>query len=352
MDFILRILFSGLITFVPSDDGKELTVLLLNVDHSYHTSDGTSLPHHKPLLLARAGRCSGTCPTRDEEIARYLYADQSPAVAVDSLDGAVAGGGAWALNGADVTVRKGGAAAADLPPLALRKGVRNTFIPTTSAEREDYTWLASINQICGTPCDDLNPAVLASQPPSGLVAARFRLRSGKVFTYSIARTGSNVKPVHFKRLDAQRDPSPYSQAVAAWMAADIAISGEDVEIVEAKFDGSAGRTMKLAPDANGRVEVAVLNLPPFVRADRPFTGPLGPGTHFELFYELAKTPPARAARLVPYPGAADANASYPAVTWQSVHPRSELHSKLLEALRLDVGRTISQPLLCPPSQYE
>lgn len=348
MDFILRILFSGLITFVPSDDGKELTVLLLNVDHSYHTSDGTSLPHHKPLVLARAGNCSGTCPTRDADIARFLFSDQSSAVAADSLEAALAGGGAWALNGSDISVRNGSAA---LPPLTLQQGARKTFIPTTSAEREDYSWLADVKQICGTPCTDLDPAVLASRPPSGVVAARFRLRSGKVFTYSMARTGNNIQPVHFKRLDGQGGASPYSQAVAAWMGADIAISGEDVEIVEARYDGSAGRTMKLAPDASGRVEVAVLNVPPFVPTAGPFTGTLGPGTHFEMFYELAQTPPARARRLVPYPGAADANASYPAVTWQSVHPQREVYSELLSGLRLDVGRTISQPLLCPPSQF-
>ena len=39
MNFIVRILFSGLMALVPNEDGTELTVLLLNVDHAYHTSD-------------------------------------------------------------------------------------------------------------------------------------------------------------------------------------------------------------------------------------------------------------------------------------------------------------------------
>ena len=34
--FILKLFFTGLMAFVPSQDGKEVTVLLLNVDHDYH----------------------------------------------------------------------------------------------------------------------------------------------------------------------------------------------------------------------------------------------------------------------------------------------------------------------------
>ena len=63
--FILKLFFTGLMAFVPSQDGKEVTVLLLNVHHDYQSSDGTALAHHKPLLIARAGDCSGECPKRD-----------------------------------------------------------------------------------------------------------------------------------------------------------------------------------------------------------------------------------------------------------------------------------------------
>ena len=351
MDFILRLLFSGLMVFVPNEDGTELDVLLLNVDHAYQSSDGTSIGHHKAMILANAGSCTGTCPTGDAEIAEFFFPDQSATVAVDSLETALAGGGAWVLDGSQLTLRKGNANAAELPALIFRDGVRTTFIPTTSTEREDYTWLASLKQICGTPCNDLNADVLAAQPPSGLVAARFRLRSGNVFTYSVAKIGSNVTPVHFKRLDGQGSVSPYSQAVAGWMGADVAITGENVEIVETGFDGSAGRTMKLAPDASDRVEVAVVNLPPIVPPTGPFTGTPDPGKHFEAFYNVVETPPASETRLVPYPGPADPNASYSQVTWQSVHPQSALYSPLLNGLRIDIGRTLSEPVLCPPSRF-
>src|SRR5437016_4472744 len=150
--FILRILFSGLIVFVPSQDGHQVTVLLLNVPHNHQLSDGSTLADHKPLLLARAGGCSGDCATRDADIAQFLFADQSVAEAADALEAAVAGGGAWALSGSEVTVQKGSGSDPDLPQLSIRRNVRDGIIPTTSAEREDFSWVADLTQICADGC--------------------------------------------------------------------------------------------------------------------------------------------------------------------------------------------------------
>src|SRR5258706_3928052 len=92
MNFVLRILFTGLIAFVRSNDGQELTVLLLNANHQ-HISDGTVLSSHKPLLIARAGGCTGTCPSRDTDIATFVYRDLSQSNAQDALEAAVGGDG-------------------------------------------------------------------------------------------------------------------------------------------------------------------------------------------------------------------------------------------------------------------
>ncbi|HYO76110.1 MAG TPA: hypothetical protein VE010_06565, partial [Thermoanaerobaculia bacterium] len=244
--------------------------------------------------------------------------------------------------------------AADLPPLVIRNNVRGTvngqpqIVPTNATEREDFSWVPNLKQVCATGCT-LNPAVLATQPPSGLIAARFRLRSGTVFTYSVARVGANVTPVNFKRLDGTGSASSYSQAVATWVAADIAINGSNVEIVEEKFAGGAGRSMMLTPDANDRIEIAVLNLPPFIPPASPANDDPQVGKHFEAYYDLATNPPARETRLVPRAGAL-ANATYPQVDWNLVHPQNVLYSELLNKLRLDVGRSVYDRTLCPPTQ--
>jgi hypothetical protein len=352
VSFILRILFSGLIAFIPSADGHEVTVLLLNVGHDHHLSDSSTLTEHMPLLLARAGDCTGDCPKRDEDIAQFLFADQTLSTAQDSLETALAGGGGWKLAASDLSLNKGSFSDPELPSLVLRDNVRGTvngqpeLIPTTSTERQDFTWIANLSDVCDG-CT-LDSSVLGSDPPEGLVAARFHLRSGNVFTYSVARIGSDVTPVHFKRLDNTGSESPYTQAVATWVAADIEVSGDSVEIAEESFGGSPGRTMTLTPDENDKVEVALLNLPPFVTPSTTSTATPLVGKHFETYYDLTEEPPDAETRLVPMPGAATGADSYPEVDWHDIHPSNAVWSDLLNGLRMEIGRSLYDQVLCPP----
>jgi hypothetical protein len=83
-EFVLRILFTGLMAFIPNENGTEVTVLLLDASH-YHTSDGAAMQAHTPLLCARAGNCTGDCVDDDPLIAGFMFRDQSPSVALDSL---------------------------------------------------------------------------------------------------------------------------------------------------------------------------------------------------------------------------------------------------------------------------
>jgi hypothetical protein len=356
LEFILRILFSGLIVFVPSEDKQEVTVLMLNVGHAHHMSDGSTLDLHKPLLIARAGTCVGDCPTNDADIAQFVYSDQSLAVALDSLETAVDGGAAWLLAGSELSIRKGDNGDPALPSLELCDDVRGSvngaprIIPTTATQREDFSWVADLKQICQNGCN-LDSALVEAAVPPGVVAARLKLRTGKVYTYSIARIGNNITPVNFKRLDDTGSVSPYTQAVATWVGADVTVSGSSVEIVEEKFNGDPGRSMKLSPGEDGNVEIALLNLPPFTPPTAPYSANPGVGKHFEMFYEVMQTPPAAEARFVPRAGAAEGAQSYPEVEWHSTHPQETLWSPLLNQLRLDVGRTASEQLLCPPSAY-
>lgn len=344
MEFIVRILFTGMLVFIPNEDGSRVDVLLLNVGHTHQMSDGTALADHTPIVLANGGTCTGDCPKRDATIATSIFADKATNVAQDSLEAALPGGGSWILSGSELSLRKA-AGAADLPALSIIDGVRTTIIPTTSAEREDFTWVANLKQIC--PDCGLNPDVLDAEPPAGLIAARFRLTTGDLSTFAVARIGSDVTPVQFKRLDGTGSASSYTQSIASWVGADITVSGTSIELVEMAFDGTPGRSMSLTPDANDMVEIAVLNLPPLIPVAP--TGTPGVGKHFERYYDVTATPPASSARLVPQAGAAPGAPSYPEVTWQSVHPQSELSSDLLDAIRLSVNRSAYEVQFCPPS---
>jgi hypothetical protein len=350
--FLLRILFSGLIVFIPSEDKQEVTVLLLNVPHHRHLTDSSAVPRHVPVILARAGSCTGDCPRRDLAIARYLFRDQSDTVAQSSLQAALREGGGWLLSNSELSILKGSSGDPDLPPLTFAN-TRPTvdgvpaIIPTNALEREAFDWVIDLNKICST-CS-VDPAMHAVQPPA-IVAARFKIRTGKLFTYSIARIGSNVTPAHFTRLDGEGDTSPYTQAIATWVGVDVDVSGESVQLVDTKFDTGVRRTMTLTPDRNGKVELAILNLPPFLPPASTSNKMPQPGKHYELLYDVLEAPPAAETRKVPVAGPAPGAPAYPAVDWHDIHPQAALWSDLLNSIRLNIGRTAYDRLLCPPTQ--
>ena len=340
--FVLKILFTGLMAFIPNENGTEVTVLLLNANH-YHTSDGAAMPPHEQILYARAGDCTGDCIDDDLAIAGYTFRDQSATVALDSLAYALDGGSTWRISGSDIAVQ-----GSNLPALNIVDGVGGTdIIPTTSVQRRDTSWIADLSEICVGGCT-LDPDLFDDVPPS-IVAARFKIDSGDFFTYSVARLGSDVIPVQFGRLDGTGNASSYAQAVASWVGVEIEVPGSSIQFVETEHDSGAGRTMTLTPDAGGMVEVAIVNLPPFVPPASSSNDAPQVGKHFEMYYELLENPPAREARLVPRTGAS--GTSFPQVSWSAVHPTSTVYSELLHRLRFDVGRSLYDRTICPPSQF-
>jgi hypothetical protein len=346
MDFILRIFFSGLITFIPNADGTEVTVLLLD-SHSHTTSDGGSLPPHRPVLVTRALSCAGDCTPDDASVAQALFADKPADQAADALQVAVLGGSAWPLNDTDLSIRASNGEA--LPPLSIvrnARGVENGHlkaIPTTAQERRDFSWVPDLDQILPS-FGDLEPALFAERPPRTVVAARLRLRSGTLATHSVVRVDGKVKPIAF-RATASNTNVAYRQAVAGWVSAEIRVPGEAIEITARDFTDGTTRTMTLKPK-DDLIEMAMLNLPPFEppAPDAPRATPQ-PGRHFEAYYDTAKVKPAAEARPVPHVGTATAQAD-----WKVVHPREELWSALLEKLRLEANRGPYDVLLCPTAQ--
>ena len=349
-EVILRIFFSGLMAFVPSKDGKELTVLLVNTPHEMKLSDGTLLPHHQPMLLARAASCEpAPCPTRDAAIAKLLFSNATPARAADSLARAVAGGGAWPLASSDLTFPNVTA------PLAIVTNARGRTaagapapVPKTPAERADFSWVPHLTSIVPN-LGEIRPELLGDHPPSALVVARFRLRSGSVITYSMVRVDNKVRPIDFRVSEKATDVA-YSQAVANWVEAEIRVPGDAVELVETNFDTGAQRTIKLRPQGN-LVELAVLNLPPFITPPAGAKPPLPkPGQHFEVYYNLMTAPPAKGARPVPHlPN--PMRASDPQVDWVAVAPSQ--WSELLDQLNMSARGKRKSPYdisFCPGSQ--
>ena len=334
MTFVLRIFFIGLIAFVPSRDGKELTVLLVETHPGHKTSDGTLIAPHQPMLLARAAKCWGHCGITDPDLAGYFFQkdqqgqEESPAHANRRLESALSSGAAWKLDGSDLTL-------VDAQPsraaLRLQTG--------KAAEPTNFNRIADLGQIVPA-AGTADPDLLACRPQKGLIAGRLRLRTGKVWTYRLLRVDGEVLPFEFKTLKGEDEKTVSSQQpIADWVAAEVEISGDSVEIVENHFGCEEIRTIRLAPE-NGLVELALMNIPPPPPEDSGGSHPAQESaTHFEMYYDLAREqlPPDR--RPVPY------------AVHQPLSPSSgpEPRSILLERLKLGDPKGFYERILCPPA---
>jgi hypothetical protein len=340
MSFILRIFISGLIAFVPSEDGKRVTVLLLNTPHGRHAVAGTSMPEHKAVLLARAAACDGSCSTTSADISDFLFPDSSSGAAASaSLQRAVQNGAVWPLAGSDLSI--------GIPAGSMRIGrkasVQGKSSPDTAAERSDFRWVPSLKKIDST-IGALNPAVLSETPPADLIAARLELTSGEISTYSLVKVNGKASPIDFYAAANTKKPH-YVRAAANWVQVEIKVTGNSVTIVDKPFGGGAPRKMSLKP-LNGVVEMAVLNI------SRPVPPRAGatpqPGEHFARFWDLLANPPSPAERVIPHPpGTQSRNLK----NWDELHPADgKTSSALLRGIFFDARGPYDQ-VLCPMSQY-
>jgi len=350
MGFVVHIFFTGLIAFVPSNDGRELTVLLPQISQAHTASDHSVIEPHQALLLARAAQCKGDCRNEDPEIAGILFPDKPQSTARESLSQALLQGAAWRLDGSELFIRTKGSNLKASTPLKIHRDLRPSpegrpeTIPGSATDAKDFSWVAELGRIVpGSGVVD--PALLQRTPPAGRIAARLKLRSGEVWTYRVIKLGGETLPMRFQTLDGSGAETGYSQAIADLVMAEIRIPDAEVEFVASRFVGGKERTIKLAPE-NGLLEIALLNVP--TSHFDPHTAAGGaqdlpePGKHFELYYDLAKDKPM--ARPVPFP-VSPAPATRPPAGQQD-----KVGSKLLDGLRFGQSYGIYERIICPLAQ--
>jgi hypothetical protein len=177
MIFSLRIFFIGLMAFVPSRDGKELTALLVDAREGYAVSEGTMIEPHRPFPVARAGSCEQDCGVGDPATVAFFFPQEEAARARDLLAAAIDQGSAWQLADSDLALT-GLSATGREPhrPLVLRRSLRRTvsggapIVPTSPAESEDFDWVAKMSRIDPSAAT-VDPDVLSARPQKGLIVA-------------------------------------------------------------------------------------------------------------------------------------------------------------------------------------
>jgi hypothetical protein len=326
--FILKIYFLGLIAFVPSHDGRQMTILLVDAGKGFQTSDGSVFPPHYPVLIASAARCRGDCRRELAKIAPHIYSrtadptfpsSRNPA---ESLRRLLAGGGAWALNGSRISYNypnaTGELSAAgrlqivrDRRPSQGRDAGPLAAMPANAGEKEDFSWVPEISK-ASPEAGEIDPDCLAQRPKKCRVVGQMTLTEGTFKTYKLAEFaptsgGGGVAEVIFQPAAAGTPSPSYRQAIADWTAVEIRVPACGITFTALPFDSKGReRRLKLSPpscDGTGVVEMALLNLPDPSRFGATDThhhdGREGEGSHFEVFYELSKNRPAPSERSIP-----------------------------------------------------
>lgn len=325
MTFTLKIFFMGLIAFVPSQDEKELTVLLVETRPGHVASDGSLIAPHHPMLLARAERCWGHCGIDERIDPGLLFPKDSATDARKYLAAALGNGAAWTLDGSDLSIVDAG---------PRRSGESLTM------DLDDVAHLGRIVPSAGVVDSD----TLARLPQRKLITGRLRLRSGNVWTWRLVHVADKVRSFDFKSLRPEGAKAGYSQPIADWVAAEIELSGDEVEIVETRFASEEIRTIRLAPQ-DGLVELAVMNIPdpPSAGSEEAVHEHHEVDRHFELYYRLAETPPPPWQFPVPHVG--------PAVeTPETGSQKARSSSGLLAGLKLDGPKGYYERIMCPVGQ--
>jgi hypothetical protein len=358
MGFILKVYILGLVAFLPSPDGTEMTVLMVDARDGYALSDGTWMETHEPLLLARAARCQGDCRDGFHEVAEYLYQGR-PEENVRQLESAILGGATWPLDGSELSFQ--------IPTEGSSRGVAGLQIrghdpsggdPTqlqgvsqTPREVGHFDWVAEIAAL-EPGAGMIDPDVLAERPEKGLIVARMKLATGEIRTERLVTLENQVVELKFRPLRREKWPSRYSQALADRVVAEISVPGCEVILKEDRFDGAPGRSITLAPEAcDGEVvvEVVLVNLPHDSFAATPSKRPREEiGKHFEMFYELAYLRPPNHLRPVPFPSVRLEELEEET---EQVRGRQAQGSMLLPALGLPRRGAYSRPI-CPMVQFD
>lgn len=383
MGFVLKIYLLGLMAFVPSPDGREMTILVVDAGRGFTTSDNSVFPPHYPVLLARAGSCAPDCRCEVKEIGPHLYVKKDPEAEVNpgvaevnpgvllptspdpagALRQLVRGGGAWALTGSEISISHpgetslSGRAETDRSQpggLVLAAGRRTpdrnerATMPATPEDKEDFSWVVPMAKVAPSSAT-VDPDCLVAKPTRCPIAGRLTLTEGTFKTHKLAEYykpgAGGIAEFAFAPAGAALPTGGPVQAIADWTAIEIQVPSCEISFTVRPFDGKPGTLQRitLSPgtcDGTGEVEVALLNLPDLSSlgtvAAHDHPGATGDGSHFEVFYELSSNRPVASQRPIPR---LTGTFVPPGTAGQQAEP-----SPLLDEYRASRAGTVSRPI--------
>ncbi|HEX7184966.1 MAG TPA: hypothetical protein VF756_24275 [Thermoanaerobaculia bacterium] len=325
MTFTLRLFIMGLVTFLPSDDGRIMTILLQNATDHIFASDGSEIHSHLPVLVFERRnvrvrqdhwRRSLLSPF---DIWKLLGLDRLEVIESRRLRVQARGTGpdcsskdvrdrdilcavrVWDLRGEKITVENGGASPRGPEKLS---GRRNgpfglpAALPENRQEGLDFSWVPAMPRISDRSAD-LERDIL-TRPSERFLKAYLELDQGLFQTFSLVDTCGFVRAFRFKPArKAIPRPVLLQQAVADIVLVEIPVAGCSITISTSDFQGRPTGRVRLGPRfCSGpprQVDVLLGNLSTEFGND-----PDRIVQHFERYYEIAERRWGRTRRPSPY----------------------------------------------------
>ncbi len=289
---------------------------------------------------------------------------------IEQLQRVLGGGGGWILDSLDVRFSIPNVQAKSFPQLTVlrRTPLSNTGIenrlPRVAADFSSFDWVPDLSKTQPTPLR-IDHRLLDDALLPGLVASRLTLEGGTVKVYRLADVENRIVPWGLEVLPQnspletlnERTPPGETRAMAVVVVVEVPLPACSIKVDARNVDPKkAQRSMVLTSNncEGGEIEIAVLNLPsaehmmhsPSGSAPPPANG-IEIDRHFELYYELAECPPAKAERPVPVFRRTSLTEGSPSILPSRV-PLQE--SKLLELLALD-HRGLTGAAICISAQF-
>ena len=302
--FYLVLIFSGAIGFVPvTENGQQLFYALFVEGRTpIMVSDQSVLPSHFPMVSV------------DNSV--VASSSEHSSILTDPVNGRETR--IWFLDNEhiDVELPATTQASARLPISFVQAGetpsLTRPFPCLEGVDGVNLGWLPQMTELSSTG-GEINPSYLAATAPAGLLAARMKIDTGKVGAIKLG-LGSKTDVFDFKSLVSPGSTSSFSRAVPGAVQVVIEVPGCKVALKAREIDGTTetGRLNIEVKDCDklpspSRVEVNFTNIPleDLVTDGKLFRKPvehdhLKVDKHFELFYDLLRTPPPRNSRPVPH----------------------------------------------------
>lgn len=325
MSFLLKIVFTGIIAFVPRTDGNGervgVDVLLIDGRQGRVASDYVPVLPHYPMLRYRVADLADDCPTRPkcEQPSvwfRYAVRTDVPQVLTEIREVVV-------LDGLDITLAPEGRSPAyqevqcpklrragdRLDPNMLVEpcGLRSKSFPDLELKNfNDFNLVLRLSDIAGASGGDvgsIDPDCLAESEPTdgckGVVAARLHLDGGLILAQPSQDENGALRQWVSETLRDRGRRDPHNDRIFAG-SVEVYFSFDNVDSVlfQARRFGQEGSLepfLRLFPNSDTKIgqkrviEVVIENVPVAdLFADPPGQDPrLEPLRHAEAHYDLA-----------------------------------------------------------------